>query len=252
MIVVLASEHDPSAHTLISNWKDHNNNSIELLTPKDLSKKGWKYRLGDLAHSTAVINGKIVNMQEIVGVLTRLPCIFENDLFDIVKEDRSYVATEMTAFMLSWLSELRCPVLNKPTPTCLSGPYLRDEQWVYAASQVGINVRALKRDSKINNNDFFRLHTQNNQQFFTVTLVGDKYFGDIDNEILVSKAKRLAHYVGIEFVSIYFDSPDQDASCFIGANIWPDINSMEIADAIYEYMQKEEERQNSNDFHFKK
>ena len=33
--------------------------------------------------------------------------------------------------LLSWLSQLNCPVVNRPTPLCLSGPNRRPEQWTY-------------------------------------------------------------------------------------------------------------------------
>jgi hypothetical protein len=50
----------------------------------------------------------------------------------------------MKAFLLSWLSQLNCLVLNRPTPLCLSGPSWRPEQWTYAAAQLGIPVQPLR------------------------------------------------------------------------------------------------------------
>ena len=75
-------------------------------------------------------------------MLTRVPAVFEDELTDIMFSDRSYVAAEMTAFLLFWLSRLRCPVLNEPTATCLAGRYWRREQWIDQAARAGIAVHA--------------------------------------------------------------------------------------------------------------
>jgi len=101
---------------------------------------GWRQSLGGVDGDAAVVEGKRVPQKEITGVLTRLPCVFEQELVDITPDDRRYVAAEMTAFLLFWLSRLKCPVLNRPTPTCLSGPYWRREKWIHVAARVGIPV----------------------------------------------------------------------------------------------------------------
>jgi hypothetical protein len=94
-----------------------------------------------LLNSTAVVDGQVVAVEEISGVLIRLPYVFEQELLHIVPGDRAYVAAEMQAFLISWLSRLKCPVLNRPTPSYLLGPNWRPQQWVYTAAQVGIPVR---------------------------------------------------------------------------------------------------------------
>jgi hypothetical protein len=40
---------------------------------------------------------------------------------------RKYVAAEFNAFLLAWLSAQSCPVLNRPTASCLSGPNWQPE-----------------------------------------------------------------------------------------------------------------------------
>ncbi|MDQ4214740.1 hypothetical protein [Microbacterium capsulatum] len=39
-----------------------------------------------------------------------------------VPGEREYAAAELTAFVLSWLRALDCPVRNRPEPVCLAGP----------------------------------------------------------------------------------------------------------------------------------
>src|SRR5208337_4871033 len=134
MIVVVANRWDPTAGTFASRWAAHN---VRVLTSQDLSVVGWQQRLSVMDGCVAVVERELVPQKEITGVLTRLPCVVEEQLLDIVPEDRPYVAAEMTAFLLFWLSSLKCPVLNRPTPTCLSGPYWHREKWVRVAAAAG-------------------------------------------------------------------------------------------------------------------
>ena len=145
MLVVVASRYDEIARSLVDCWAKQ---GAKLLTCDDLSVVGWRHSLrgvgGDsspLLDSTAVVDGQVVGVEEISGVLIRLPYVFEQELLHIVPDDRAYVAAEMQAFLISWLSRLKCPVLNRPTPSYLLGANWRPQQWVYAAAQVGIPVR---------------------------------------------------------------------------------------------------------------
>ena len=119
MIVVLASRHDRACGRLVADWAGH----ASLLTCQDLSVRGWRYGPGGVADA-AVLGGRLTRAGEIEGVLTRLPRVDQSELGHIVPGDRGYVAEEMTAFLAAWLSDLRCPVLNRPTATCLLGPVL--------------------------------------------------------------------------------------------------------------------------------
>ena len=138
MFIVIASRHDLIARDLVARWMAYD---AVLLTCEDLSVVGWRHYPGAPEASTARVGGREVRMGHIAGVLTRLPYISDAELSHIVTDDRAYVAAEMMAFLVSWLSQLTCPVLNRPTPSCLVGPYWRQAQWVYIAAQLGLPVR---------------------------------------------------------------------------------------------------------------
>lgn len=144
MLVVLASRFDISANELVENWTDNN---ARLMTPADLSRPGWRDFSGgppsgirDVPGS-AVIDGQTVGTDQLTGVLVRLLIVMPEELSHIVPEDRDYVAAEMMAFLVSWLSRLSCPVLNRPTPLCLVGPAWRWEKWSAIATEIGMKVR---------------------------------------------------------------------------------------------------------------
>src|SRR5208283_3357688 len=145
MIVIVANRWDETPKAVASRWAVQD---VGVMMPQDLSVAGWRQSSGGLDSDVAVVEGKRVPQKEITGVLARLPCVFEEELIEIAPADRRYVAAEMTAFLLFWLSRLKCPVLNRPTPTCLSGPYWRAEKWVHVAARAGIPVQAARRDTQ--------------------------------------------------------------------------------------------------------
>ena len=109
--LVFASRVDTAA----KNFAAAAGSNVRLMTPADLSQPGWRFRLGDAAGSTAVLGGEPVPASAIAGVLTRLPSVTDHDLTHIAPSDRAYVAAEMTAFLLAWLTALKCPLVNRPT-----------------------------------------------------------------------------------------------------------------------------------------
>ncbi len=226
VLVIVASRHDGAAWTLTDRWAAHD---AALLICEDLSAAGWRHPLGVTERSTAVVGGRVVAVDEITGVLTRRPYVVEQELTHIVPADRAYVAAEMTAFLLSWLSVLECPVLNRPTPTGLGGPNWWPEQWVYAAARLGLPVRLVRRRSALSTNIAPEVADPHP---VTVTVVGERCFGSVD-EALAAQAQRLARAVGVDLLAVRF-SGDEPGADFLDADLWPDVSSPEIADAILE------------------
>src|SRR5438034_2764184 len=140
MLAIIADGADLVADALAARWRQRTSADVALLTPADLSRRGWRYRLGTGAGpaGAAIIADRIVPVEEIDGVLTRLPSVSPHHLPHIIPADREYVAAEMTAFLTAWLSGLTCPVLNRPTPGCLTGPAWRPQHWAHLAAQLAI------------------------------------------------------------------------------------------------------------------
>lgn len=221
MLVVIASCLDEGARTLDDRWTD-----VRVLTCEDLSVAGWRYRPGGT--STAVVGGEIVPAAEISGVLTRRSRVLEWEPDHIVPGDRAYVAAEMTAFLRSWLSDLECPVLNRPAPTCLSGPGWCREQWVQTAARLGIPVRPVR----------WRLGpsagVREDEPAATATVVGDRCLGAADHAS-AAWALRLARAAGVDLLAVRFGEAEGGFE-LLGADPWPDVSSPEVADAILEYL----------------
>jgi hypothetical protein len=222
MLLILASRHDAISRRLADRWGQ----GVELLTCEALSFRGWRYSPGS-DHSVAVIGDRAVHSEEIEGVLTRLPWVEEDELVGIVPEDRSYVATEMAAFLAAWLTELKCPVLNRPTPVCLMGPHWRQERWILTASKLGIPVVPLQRSATSLNG------ASSNQRLYrstVVNVIGGRCFGYADAS-LCQAALLLAKAAGVSLLRAHFSSPEADSS-FTGADYWVDLTDFQVTDAI--------------------
>lgn len=226
MLVIVANRSDAAAQALVRRWGAHD---AHLLSCDDLSLAGWCHRLADPGSSTAVIGGRVVGVETITGVLTLLPYVVADRLGHIVPEDRAYVAAEMMAFLVSWLCALTCPVLNRPTPTCLMGPNWGPEQWVHAAAQAGIPVCPVHRRAALTADpppEIAELPAT------TVTLVGERCFGEAD-AALAMHARRLAAAAGVGMLAVHFNHREADAR-LLGADLRPDFAAPGIADAILE------------------
>jgi hypothetical protein len=227
VLVIVASRYDGVAMSLADRWAVH---EAALLTCEDLSTAGWRHPVGAAGDSTAVVGGRVVAVEEITGVLTRRPYIVEQELGHIVPDDRAYVASEMMAFLLSWLSSLECPVLNRPTPSGLSGPNWWPERWTHAAAQAGLPVRPARRRAALSDD----APAAADPAPVTVTVVGERCIGSVD-AALAAQARRFSRAVGVDLLAVHFSGPEPGVD-FLGANLWPDVSEPEIADAILEYL----------------
>jgi hypothetical protein len=229
MLLIIAEKQDHSARWLAERWSRF---GAEFLSPSDMSLPGWRHHVAAASEDIAVINRQTVLVEKIAGVLTRLPYVSEHELMHIVPADRAYVAAEMTAFLLSWLSGLNCPLLNRPTPTCLSGCNWRSEQWVYLANLLSIPAIPVRRHAK-----YLEDATTKNSidSFDTVTVIGECCIGTTD-ERQSAYARRLAAAAGVDLLAVHFRSVGGEPR-LLSADLWPDITSTEVADTMLKYFQ---------------
>jgi hypothetical protein len=72
VILVIAGCYDVRAQALVTRWASQD---AHLVTCNDLSERGWRAFLGASHASRANIGGQEVALEEINGILTRIPCI---------------------------------------------------------------------------------------------------------------------------------------------------------------------------------
>jgi hypothetical protein len=222
VFVILASRHDAGAAALAAACAEL---EPAIMTARDLSAAGWEYRVPGEAVS-AVVSGMRIRCRDIRGMLTRLAAVNDEELDHVAPGDRSYVATEMTAFLATWLSELECPVLNRPTPNCLVGPNWRLDQWLRLAAQIGIPVVERQRDTASAATE------ERVVEGTTVTVIGERCLG-YAHPVLATHARRLARAAKVELLAVQFTGP-KSSDRLTGAHLWPDLTVGECSAAIVE------------------
>lgn len=222
-VLILASRVDDGARLLAERWSGH---GARLLTPEDVASPGWTFEVDSPERSVAVVTGQCVGAGEIGGVLIRLPAVYEAELRWIQPDDRQYVATEMNAFLIAWLSALPCPVLNRPTATGLMGPGWRGEQWVHAAAVAGLRVVPATRAV----HPISVMTQPPTPSFTTVTVVGEQCFGAEDEES-ADLARALARLGGVATLRAHLMKM-AEGPAIAGADSWLDIADPAVADAV--------------------
>lgn len=216
VLLVLASEWDQQAAELVHSWPH-----ARLLTPADLSLSGWVYRSSVPEAATIVVSGEPLPVSEISGVFTRLPQVMPQELLRIVPTDRGYVAAEMQAFLVAWLTALRCPVVNRPSPQCLAGPAWGRERWVYEAAALGMPTVEIARNSE--KSVLAPAITE------VVTVVGDTILGAPENE-LRAHAAQLARRTELTALAVSFED-----GAFHSASAWIDIADAAVVEALADH-----------------
>lgn len=197
----------------------------------DLAGPGWRLAPGNSAHARGTAGGNEFEGGDVTGAVTMLPAFTPVDVPHVAIEERAFVAAEITAFVLAWLSQLSCRVLNRPTPGCLSGPAWPPEQWVLVAAQLRVPAWPLHRSARLNDaKPDLKIHSG---RPMSVTVVGDRCTG-FDDGVLRSHARALAEAVGIEFLTAEF-APRHGESVLM--NVRPAVNlaDPESMNAIADY-----------------
>jgi hypothetical protein len=214
-IVVVAGEDDGVAHALAGRLPGLD---VRLLTPAVLSQPGWEFRPGR-EDGGAVAGGARIATQDLGAVLVRLPWVREDDAYRLDPADRAYAAAEMSAFLLGWLSSLPCPVLNRPTTSCLAGPLWRSARWALAAASVGLAIEPVSCSA--GTGERHRAPAPARPPV-VATVVGERCLG-VEDAALGDRLRDLARLAGADVLTVGLTSASADAR-FVAASPWPEVS----------------------------
>jgi hypothetical protein len=225
--VIVASAADEIARSLPERLSRP---EVVVITPGDFSQPGWCYRPG-FGRSIMVANGTVLVSTQVGAVITRLPSVSLAELPHIVAGDRPYVSAEVSAFLVAWLTELACPVANRPSPSCLCGPFWRHERWVFEAARAGLAVEPARRTV---NAEGSHPPPPSCLSCVSVTVVGQQCFGYAD-EWLREQALRLARATSVETLTVHFGDSGKGLR-FLTASPWPCLEDDEVAIALLDHL----------------
>jgi len=236
MLVVLAYRYDSAAQALVQRWRAAGEEAV-LLTCADLARPGWRYVAGNPAAGFADIEGQVIATSAITAVVTRMPAVSEAELGHVHEEDRGYAAAEIQAFLLAWLSSLVCPVLNRPSPSNLGGPWWSLAQWVQRARRLDVAARPVTYRA-VFETDGSPGNSRVDGSSIPVDVVGHRAFlaggrEPADSEAALARAAvSLARDAGVELLRVYFERGSEQTPVFLEADLWIDIAADGVASAV--------------------
>lgn len=146
MFLVLTHNDDQTA---IAVYKElcarQGTSNVGLLTDEDLiAGTGWSYTHAENNIHTRLRlrDGRSFSSDDIKAVFNRLRFLNGAHFGTFDTRDREYAVGEMFALMLSWLTSLKCPVVN---PTGVRGFSFSNRtflEWLKLAGEVGLPTRA--------------------------------------------------------------------------------------------------------------
>ena len=212
MLLVVTSAGDPELRLLVARP------SVAIVVPAHLSQSGWVYEVGSGATARLCTSRGEIGGDEISGVLTRIQRVDTGDLAHIHEDDREYVAAEMTAFLAAFISDLSCPLFNRPTANSLWGPSWTSEYWWRASAKEGFPV-CCNRDGACSD-------------FADAIVVGSKVIYDkaLLPESAVQLSRTLAARAGVSLLASRFCKTH---GAFQGASLRPELRET-VLDKIEE------------------
>lgn len=188
-----------------------------LLWEHELSRDGVNFRL-------RLTDGTEIKSEEIDGVLNRLidaptPHWSQSDA-----TDRLYVQQEMTAFYLSWLHSLRCPMYNPPTPQGLSGRWRHESEWAMLAAQAGLPTPTYEQSTRNKNETVGTLRLRSPAAHVHTAIVLDRgVFGFPLPAELRRRSVELAASAEAPLLAVEFIRNADGSLVFAGATPRPDL-----------------------------
>jgi hypothetical protein len=185
---------------------------------RDLSAAGWRLESDRRGDGVVVAGGQALPASQVSGVLVRRLAVYPQELAHVHEEDRAYVAAELTALLMWWLTVLEVPVLNRPARGVLCGPFGRPEPWLALGAQLGLAVVSETRTRD--------LRPAPAAPRWTVSVVGDAAIGAAPRGV-IADARRLARGAGATVLQAAFD----DEGRLTAADSFPPLDEP-VIDAI--------------------
>jgi hypothetical protein len=146
MFLVLTNNDDPTAMAVYRELCARQGaDSVALLTDEELSVgTGWSYTHDDNITRTTLRlrDGRSFSSEDITAVFNRLRYLNGAHFVAFDGRDREYAVGEMFALLMSWLTSLKCPVVNPAGVRGFSFSNRTFLEWFKLAGEVDLPTRA--------------------------------------------------------------------------------------------------------------
>jgi hypothetical protein len=201
VVVVVGSRHDSVARRIVEVMP------AALCSAEDLTQPGWVWPLACSEPARWVIGGRVVDDDEVSGVLVRRSCVYPEELVTTHPQDREYLAAESTAFLVFLLSRTRGRVVNPVADGALGDDAVRPERWMPMAADAGLTVAPLRMRS----GSEFAVPSGGT----AAEVVGNETFGDAPAHLRAA-AVKLAAALGMVYATFVFDEDGRLAALSAG------------------------------------
>ncbi len=199
MWLAICEPHDEAAIWAVAGLRHLGVAPLEILLPDELVVGARLVhrldRRGQASVELVTRRGVAVRSGEVRGVINRMTGVPQAALASLGATDRDYVAEEITAALASWLASLPCPVLNRPSPALLCGPWRWPAQWRWLAARVGLPAREWSRASWDDS------PAPEPVERAAAVVIGDEVTGSVPDE-LAAGCRALAHAAGVTLLGV--------------------------------------------------
>lgn len=190
-LLLLARTEDPAIRTL----RQQAGYRLAHASIADLSCAGWRYESGRPEQASAFAAGRVIPAEHIAAVVCRIGVVTPRDLPHVHRDDRVYVAAEITAFLRAWLAQFTGVRFNEPTWASLAGPGWHSIQWTWLVARIGVPVGPASSSLA----DAGR----SERETMTATIVRGEVFG-LTDPTLVDYSLRIARAVQSDLLAVTF------------------------------------------------
>jgi hypothetical protein len=250
--LLLANDGDATANRVAAMLRTrHQADAVALVTMRDLAQADELTQTmngGGQPHTIIRLRtGVTIDSGDIGVVMNRLRYIAVPQFTRSNPADRNYATMEMYALLVSWLTSLRCPIVNRGDSSGLSAAPRNAFEWLRLAADAGLRTPRLAASSSLRRyavSDMVMLGlegAENGTRFIaaqqrgwflerlgsrrcSLYVTGTHVSGALSAETKRA-VRRLAHRAGLSIARVDFsqalDSPD--SWVFVGIDEWPEV-----------------------------
>jgi hypothetical protein len=209
VIVVVGSEHDPAARTLVEEWP-----GAALCSASDMTTAGWSWSPTGSAGSRWVVAGAVVADTDVSGVFLRRAAFHADEFTGTHPDDRAFVAAEVHAFLADVLASTSAVVSAPVGNGTFGDELLAPSHWMRAADAVGLDVVPVRVRSGAP-------AARRRRVLRSVEIVGRDVIGDRSKRTLTLIAD-MVEVLGLRWATTILDGRDRVVSVTSAAAPSPD------------------------------